>query len=302
VAALIKRDIGIIKTVLMLGIVLFMAGCAVPGTYLSSSGMNAQTDINGKWQHPHIIPVSAQLLQHTSSRSHRKVFRSPPEYRVGAFDVLSIIVWGHPELSPAGDVAEPSISVSQTSTIVATTAPVQAQQKNMNGFYVDAKGYIYFPYAGEMKVVGLTVEQVRRRLAKRLVKYFRDPQVSVRVQTFRSRQVFMIGELNKQGILPLTDRPLSLFDAINRSGGVRLMSANAGRIYVIRQSADGVPLVYWLHAKSPQALLLAEHFYLRPNDIVYVSPVGVVSWNRIVSQIMPTVQTIWYTYTITKHT
>ena len=50
-----------------------------------------------------------------------------------------------------------------------------------------------------------------------------------------------------------------------------------------------------MNAKSPQDLVLAQNFRLAANDIIYVPPVGIVSWNRVMSMILPTVQTVWMT-------
>ena len=42
-------------------------------------------------------------------------------------------------------------------------------------------------------------------------------------------------------------------------------------------------------------MLLATDFELEPQDVVYVATAGISSWNRIVSQILPTVQTLYET-------
>jgi polysaccharide biosynthesis/export protein len=54
-----------------------------------------------------------------------------------------------------------------------------------------------------------------------------------------------------------------------------------------------VPSVFHLDAKSADALLLAAQFQLEPLDVVYVTPYKLTSWNRVVTQILPTIQGIW---------
>lgn len=285
---------------LALGTFLLLAGCTVPGTYISPGSISTPPPaVDQHWMEPTIVPIDANLLQKKAQHSGFKVFKEPPEYRIGDFDALDIIVWDHPELS-YGSASQAAISVDQMSVTSVSNAPVLGQPQARAGFQVDSHGYIYFPYAGKLKVSGLTLDQTRALLTRRLSKYVRNPQISVNISVYRSRQVFMIGELNQQGILSLTDKPISLFDAINRSGGIRLESADASHMYVIRANPDNTLNVYWLNAKTPEALVLSEHFYLRPNDIIYVTPVGVASWNRVVSQIMPTLQTLWYTKAMIK--
>jgi polysaccharide biosynthesis/export protein len=78
--------------------------------------------------------------------------------------------------------------------------------------------------------------------------------------------------------------------------------ADTRNIYVLRGrevfdtdgSLRGIrPEVYHLDAHSGTALMLAEAFELEPRDIVYVSSTGVVRFNRVMLQILPSVSTIW---------
>jgi polysaccharide export outer membrane protein len=67
-----------------------------------------------------------------------------------------------------------------------------------------------------------------------------------------------------------------------------LNTANTSQIYVIRNTSQaGYPAVFHLNASSPTALALAETFPLQPRDVIYIDPVPLVNWNRIVSLIVP---------------
>lgn len=102
----------------------------------------------------------------------------------------------------------------------------------------------------------------------------------------RASRVFMTGELIRPTSLPMPRGRLSLADALSEAGGLNPISANAGQVFVIRGETER-PRVFHLNAASPEALLLADRFDLKPRDVVYVDVAPVVRWSRLVSNILP---------------
>ncbi len=130
----------------------------------------------------------------------------PEAYRIGPGDVVGIVVYDHPEIAfsatPATTVADPS-SVSP--------AP---------GFIVSNTGQLTFPYAGPIQASGMTVQQLEDSLVQRLSRVFKNPQISVRVTAFRSKRAYIEGEVKLPGLLVFTDIPMTLAEALSRSGGL----------------------------------------------------------------------------------
>lgn len=115
------------------------------------------------------------------------------------------------------------------------------------------------------------------------------------------KRVFVMGEVEKQTAVPMHKGHLTLAEALAASEGVNLQYANVKGIYVLRQrigDENPVTQVYRLNAKSPSSLLVADMFQLEPRDVVFVSTLGLARWNRVVTQILPTVQTIFQTDTL----
>jgi polysaccharide biosynthesis/export protein len=117
-------------------------------------------------------------------------------------------------------------------------------------------------------------------------------------------KVFLVGEVARQVSVPLHEGRLTLAEAISEADGLMLGTANTEEIYVLRgqpvRDARGDligirPQVYHLNARSAVALVLADAFELEPRDIVFVSTTPVVRFNRVIQQILPTIQTLWQT-------
>lgn len=228
---------------------------------------------------PTLIPITASLIE------DQKV--STYVYRVCSADVLQITVWQHPEF------------VLETPTIASSSPSLQGAA-GQKGYLVDANGEIFFPLVGYVRVAGKTVNEIRADISKRLEEYIPNPQLNVRVSDFRGQKVYVVGEVNKVGFLPITDQRLTLADALALSGWTNHESADTKYIYVIRGTFLN-PRFYWLNAKTADRLLLAEYFSMQPQDILYVSSAPATRWNRVLNQLLPTIQTIWYTQAVVKN-
>jgi polysaccharide export outer membrane protein len=145
---------------------------------------------------PRGIPPEVQAL-----------FGKPGPYVLGPGDVLNIVVWDHPELN-------------LPSSLQGSTGPdASGSNSIVTGYTVDGGGMVQFAYVGMLQVAGLTEAQARDLLARRLGEYVRNPQVTLRIQAYRSKRIYLDGEVHTPGLQILNDVPMTLPEAINRAGG-----------------------------------------------------------------------------------
>lgn len=226
----------------------FVAGCAAvsPGMHFgsagySSSGTNSaesSSAANGDASNavlkpitPQLVKVERDLREKQVSQDISKLLARPGPYTIDNGDVLSIVVWDHPELSNAATVATgvPSGTGADASTSIATAPPA--------GFIVDHDGIIQFPYAGPLKVAGLTQDQARNLLTNKLSRYLKQPKVTLRVHSYRSKRVYVDGEVKSPGLQSINDIPMTLIEALNRAGGV-LPSGDQSQIVINRSGTN----------------------------------------------------------------
>jgi polysaccharide export outer membrane protein len=107
--------------------------------------------------------------------------------RIGAFDKLTVTVFGVPELT--------------------TTAAV------------DASGTFNLPLIGSVPVEGLTSAELAADLRQRFARYVRDPQVNVVIDEAVSQQITIDGSVTRPGIYQVSGET-TLMRAIAISGGL----------------------------------------------------------------------------------
>lgn len=123
-------------------------------------------------------------------------------------------------------------------------------------------------------------------------------------------KIFIVGDFQTQAVAPFPAAGMTLNDAIAAGGGINLTTADPGGIYVIRGfvnkdlGPDGniqtsvTPKIYHLDAKSVASLILADQFQLRPRDVVYAAPASLVSFNRALAQLTPSLNLLFQSFLI----
>jgi polysaccharide export outer membrane protein len=154
-------------------------------------------------------------------------------------------------------------------------------QQDLGGKYtVEADGTFTFPLIGRVKAGGLTLRDIERALRAQLSDgFFKNPQVSVSVEHYRSRRIFVVGEVRVPGPYPLVG-DMTLIEALARAGSTTEHAA--GEALIVRSSSgtgangpllpeqDGGAEVQRVDIKALQSGQLSQNASLRDGDTIFV--------------------------------
>ena len=115
----------------------------------------------------------------------------------------------------------------------------------------------------------------------------------IHVNRTDNQKVFVLGDVTNAGSIEINRYGLSLAEALSDVGGLNENTANANGVFVLRKRPDNkdgvIADVYQLYAQNVVALVLADQFKLQARDIVYVTTAPIARWNRLISQLIPTI-------------
>jgi polysaccharide export outer membrane protein len=143
-------------------------------------------------------------------------------------------------------------------------------------------GAISFPLIGHVELYGLTLDEARVALAKRLRAHLKDPVVSVALKDMRSHVVHVLGEVARPGSTPFV-RGATVLAALQAAGSILPATADRSEVRVIRDRMTN-PRVFRIDLEK---VLAAEEtdLYLEAGDVIYVPPRGLTAWDRGLRQL-----------------
>lgn len=229
-----------------------MAACANMESGMRIGNGERPTTSDTAQVQPIVQMISPQLIAReqnardlAAKQDVSEFVKAPASYVIGKGDLLSVLVWNYPELNIATTGAQALSSTNGAQTPAA--------------YVVDQDGQIQFPYVGSIEMAGLTETQARDKLSARLFKSIKKPDLTLRVLSFRSKKVYVDGEVKTPGNQAIDDVPMTLLEAITRAGGL-LPMADQSAIAVSRGGVTrtiNLPLLV-RQGISPSSVVLAN--------------------------------------------
>ena len=136
----------------------------------------------------------------------------------------------------------------------------------INGYSVDEEGFITIPLVGNVKVVGLTVDEAKKILQQEVNKFLRNTTVNVKLISFK---ISVMGEVNNPGYYYIYNGQATVLEGLSLAGDLTDFG-NRNSIKLIRQTDDGAEVI--LLDLTSSELMNSKYYYLLPNDVIYVEP------------------------------
>ena len=159
------------------------------------------------------------------------------DYRLGPEDIIEISVWGDEEL--AREVV------------------------------VRPDGGVSFPLAGDLKAGGLTVNELRDKLKKRIAEFIPDAPVTVILRKVEHPKVYVVGKVNKPAV-HVMGQDMTVVQALAMSGGLSPF-AESGNIIIVRKKENGSQMVFpFDYDELAEGENLQQNILLKPGDTIIV--------------------------------
>jgi polysaccharide export outer membrane protein len=153
-------------------------------------------------------------------------------------------------------------------------------QADLSGkFAIEADGTFTYPMIGRVKAGGLTLRALEGAIRKQLKDdgYFRNPQITVAVETYKSQRVFIVGEVRTPGTYPLSGNT-NLVEALARAGSTLPSASGEAVIVHAGEDAPGPTLptptdgneIVRVNLRELENGAFAQNALLRDGDTIFV--------------------------------
>ena len=141
--------------------------------------------------------------------------------------------------------------------------------KDLDDIMIGTDGYVNLPYAGSVKLAGLTVEEAKAVLMQKFSKYLKIPDMSIMVTTYGPRKVQVLGEVEEPGTVELDSDDMNVTSAISKAGWV----TTYGRIKKVQvlRIIDGTMYIKETNIKNYiEKHDITQNLELEDGDIVFI--------------------------------
>lgn len=149
------------------------------------------------------------------------------------------------------------------------TMTVSDASLSITSYTVSDSGTITLPILGRLKLQGQTLDEAATTIKNFTKNVLNNPIVTVR---FANNSVTVLGEVTRPGTYPYFKEQLNIFYALGLAGDISEYG-NRRKVILIREK-NKIINKYELDLTKDE-IFKSDYYYLRPNDILYVSPLKI---------------------------
>lgn len=138
--------------------------------------------------------------------------------------------------------------------------------RNVAGYLVDKEGNIELPMAGKVKVGGLSTSNAKEEIRKKVLQYYKEPVVNVRLANFK---VTVLGEVLRPGSYLVASEKATVLDALGLAGDMTIYGKREN-VMLVRRDGDKQKMIRF--NLNSTDIIQSPYYYLRQGDVVYVEP------------------------------
>ena len=133
-------------------------------------------------------------------------------------------------------------------------------------YLVDNAGNIEFPIIGTLNVSGYSLNKLKSILKEKLLPYFSDPVINIRLLNFK---VTVLGEVGRPGLITVNSQRITILEAIAAAGDLTPFGKR-DNILLIREY-QGVKTYNRVDITKAE-FVNSPLYYLDQNDVLYIEP------------------------------
>lgn len=215
------------------------------------------------------------LICITSCTSYKNV-----PYMINSDEVALMANLSEPRIAPKDELIitvscpDDPAAVSQFNLTISSTESTNdrtrlTSQETLLPYLVRNDGTIEFPSLGEIKVAGMTEDELEDYLANKIQTAYLKirPVVSVRLNNFK---VSVLGEVQSPGTFTMDAEKVSVFSALAMAKDLTIYGRR-DNVKLIREDANGQKSIHELDLNDAN-LINSPYYYLQQNDVLYVTP------------------------------
>lgn len=162
----------------------------------------------------------------------------------------------------------------EASNIFSTTGRDYISQVDVTliSYSVNEEGYVRLPYAGNVRLLNLTLDEASDVVEDALKGFINQPSVSIK---FVNKKVTILGEVGEPGIYNFYDKSINIFQALGHASDISEFG-NRKKVLVIREENNVVTKTYV--DLTSEKIFTSAYYIVKPNDIIYVEPLRRKKW------------------------